>query len=71
MDEEKELRKNKQLKDDLSKEIKNFQEIYSQELLTFSREDVLSSFEHKIKPSKIGILKESFKKFFEKLIKCL
>ena len=71
MDEAKELRKNKQLKDDLSKEIKNFQEIYSQELLTFSREDVLSSFEYKIKPSKIGILKESFKKFFEKLIKCL
>lgn len=71
MDEEKELKKNKQLEKNILKEIKDFQNIYSQELLTFSKEDVLSSFETKIKVSRIGVIKEKVKKFIEKLNKCI
>lgn len=71
MDEEKELRKNKQLEENLLKEIKNFQNIYSLELMTLSKSDMLMPFNEKIKVSRIGVIKEKLKKFFNKLINCI
>lgn len=71
MDEEKEIKKNKQLEDKLMKEVKNFQLIYSQELLTFNKNDILEPYENKLKVSKIGTFKEKIKKFIEKLNNCI
>ena len=71
IDESKELEKNKQLKKDLIREIKSFQNKYSKELLSINKKDIIKSYEIAIKPNKKALLIKKIKDFWNNLINCI